>query len=190
VTSWLDDAARRLAAAEDRGMTRARALRLAAGFGLAVGTASALGPTIDDARADDYCFKPCLDAADNDLSRKIDDGNGLILKSYVTTALAPLRLGLLAGFGVGTVYDYGSYYADRAQCRQRNCGDPKKYPPPQPPKPPPPPPPPPPGGTDYCTVCASVGGYCLPCATGSTDGFQCCSQPATPDDPNPCCPKT
>jgi hypothetical protein len=154
-------------------------LRLAAGTGLALGAASAFGPLLGAARADDYCLEHCMNDASNALARANDYTIASVFSSYGTTVIPLFRLAYLAVVGVSVVADYGDYYARRSRCRAPNCGDGQKYPPPPPPPPPP---------DDYCLTCTSVKGYCLPCAA-VPGGKLCCALPPKPDDPNPCCPK-
>jgi hypothetical protein len=141
--SLLDRAARSLASGESGTpappatdpdgalMTRRGAVKVGAGAGLAFSALSAFGPLIESPRADDYCFVPCVKVAQSSLDRTLDTARAGVLKSYLTTAFGPFRLGLLAAAAAHTVNDYGDYYAARGRCRSPNCGNAKTYPPPQ-----------------------------------------------------------
>jgi len=180
VSDRIDDAARALAAGEAERMTRGGVLRLAAGTGLALGAASAFGPLLTTARADDYCLEHCMHDASSALARDNNFTAAALLKSYGTSAVPIFRVPYLAVVAASVVDDYANYYNRRQRCYAPNCGNGQKYPPPPPPPPPP---------DDYCLTCTSVGGYCLPCAAVA-EGKLCCALPPKPDDPNPCCPKS
>ena len=186
MTRWIDDTDRRLASAhsdqqtlavaasEDTGITRRRALRLAAGTAIALGAGSALGPFLESARADDYCLVACQKAARNKLQRRIDFLAAATAKTTLFAVVPLARLGSLAYLTVVATDDVGDYFLDLSNCRQTNCGDPKQYPPPPPPADP----------TEYCKTCTA---YCTVCATVST-GYICCVFPPKDDGSSPCCP--
>jgi hypothetical protein len=141
--SLLDRAARSLASGESGTparpatdpdsalMTRRGAVKVGAGAGFAFSALSAFGPLVESPRADEYCFQPCVTVAQNSLDHLLDTTRAGVLKSYLTTSFGIFRLGVLVGVAVGTVNNYGDYYAARGRCRAPNCGDPKTYPPPQ-----------------------------------------------------------
>jgi len=141
--SLLDRAARSLASGEsgtpeppatdpdDALMTRRGAVKVGAGAGLAFSALSAFGPLIESPRAEDYCFQPCVNVAQNALDSKLDYYKAVVLRRPFGTAILIARLAVLAGAAAATVAEYGDYYDRRSRCRDPNCGDPKTYPPPQ-----------------------------------------------------------
>jgi hypothetical protein len=141
--SLLDRAARSLASGESgtpappatdpdgMPMTRRGAVKVGAGAGLAFSALSAFGPLIESPRAEGYCFQPCVKVADSALDRQLDNTRAAVHKSYLTTAIAVVRLAFLAAAAASTVNDYGDYHLARRNCGNPNCGDPKMYPPPQ-----------------------------------------------------------
>jgi hypothetical protein len=141
--SLLDRAARSLASGESGTpappathpdgalITRRGAVKVGAGAGLAFSALSAFGPLIESPRAEDYCFQPCVNTAQNSLDHILDNTRAQVLKSYLTTAIGFARLAFLATAAAATVNDYGDYYNARQHCREPNCGNPTTYPPPQ-----------------------------------------------------------
>lgn len=187
MTDRFDDAARRLAATGDTigaldpatRMTRGRTLWLAARAAVAFGAASALGPLLADARADDYCYEQCWNAAKDRLQFELGAFTGKWLQDYWKTAFPLYRvtqLAIIGGFMVGST---GDFHDRTSRCHLANCGDPQKYPPSQPPQQPPGQPPA--GACDGCTA------YCTACDKVST-GFICCALPPKDDGSSPCCP--
>jgi hypothetical protein len=161
--SRLDRVARRLAAVDPAGRGGASLTRRDVVAGAAaLGTAAVLGPLAGRAgaaRSDDYCYAPCIKAAQDKLAAEGEHLKALIIRSLLNGSD---RFAALTDCAYLRALHYASYYEARGDCKSPNCGDQQKYPPP--PSPPPQP---------TCGTPCPSGSSCQPCPTNAGGGVCC-----------------